>query len=99
MIFLCDGAVATGAAADRSRIRMTELEEEVQELQQRNKDLRSEIKMKEEKYDNERERVHELRTQLAATEPERRELHEMVMTLRGSIRVHCRVRPPVSTSS
>ena len=34
-------AVATGAAADRSRIRMTELEEEVQELQQRNKDLRS----------------------------------------------------------
>ena len=69
-------AVATGAAADRSRIRMTELEEEVQELQQRNKDLRSEIKMKEEKYDNERERVHELRTQLAADKEERQQLEE-----------------------
>eukprot|EP00965_Chrysotila_dentata_P206819 6183764-Pleurochrysis_carterae.AAC.6 len=77
---------ATGATADRMRNENTKLQEEVQELRVKTRDLEKDVRRKEEQYDREREKSDQLRSEMRERDNDRAQLEDDVKALREQAR-------------
>lgn len=85
------------ATAEKNRIteQYTSVNKENNELKVNNSELQNELKAQKELVDQLTYELKETGEQLFRANIERKDLHNIIMDLRGNIRVFCRIRPPL----